>query len=1357
MKKSEPLINAQLLNELPALERHALEMLAVAMGTITRTHLTTALRRLGCRGADGKSLKGPSLAGPLRALDERGLIARDGLCDLRSSAVGDAVMLLLLEDGRYSRLAEILSVVCPLVKNSTSQGEPRWKSRGLMHYARELRTCLVAEDWKRAMELRDGARGEYGDGCGVISRAMFQPVDQEWLERLSGPLAIALLEEVLVSACVRLEPIDDLLLLCKGWVERHGGTGLRIALSEALILSGRQDEAGEILAEGSSSTAISLSALLLANAGDFKSAVGRWEEALRLRRKESRNRSAYLEDLGALFFPLALIATGALDRAVVMARIAMNWGDSGTDAFSAVETAVTVRRGHKAYWFSARRYHKTTNRPRVVLAELLARYAGAQPIDGELGERAADLAERAQRAGLYWLSHQLHAICGRSDASLPTGTGVAWTEGLAPPPQWRRRLDALLAIAPPAKNDETPSDIGPANERLVWFLKDDAFGVQPKLQKRGKRDWTKGRNIALKRLHGHPEDPDLLSEHDRRVLAHLKHESYIYRGYREDSYEFSYPEVLDALIGHPLLFDESSGTKATIIKFEPRVRLLTVDDSTHITIEPIPMGRGYSFERTGDGRFRFVMFDEVQRTMAKEIDDGLTVPAGETADIIAAMSLLSEAFPVESSGVETEETLGESLADTEVRVFLEREGDGLAVQLRVRPWDGGPALRPGAGGATLRHSRDGVPVLTQRDLDAERREALSLLDDCPALYRGGDLLTDDGLFADPHDALRVLLQLHENLEPGRIEWHGARPWLLTEIADDAMQLILGEVGGWFKASGTLRVDEEMVLDLRELLRLHRRRHGRFLPLGDDRFAVLSEETTRHLDNLMNLAMESDSSETRFHRLAVPALVEAMEGLGAKTDRAWQELVKALTPAREDLVVPASLKAELRPYQEDGFRWLATLAGWGAGACLADDMGLGKTVQALALLVSRAGRGPALVVAPTSVVPGWRSEATRFAPSLRCVVLGKGDRLVTIEALGPGDLLLCSYGLLVTERAALEAVRWSQVILDEAQAIKNPTTARAQAAFALDAESRVVLTGTPVENRMLDLWSIFHFLNRGLLGTSKEFKARFVRPIEADSDKRARAALSARVRPYVLRRTKSAVLQELPPRTESVLPVVLHEEEASLYEAIRREALDELHESPDVMKVLSWLTRLRLACCHPALAGQAGLSSSKTATFRELLRALLDGGHRVLVFSQFVRHLELVRRELDERGVSYQYLDGSMSSARRHEAVERFEGGEGDLFLISLRAGGAGLNLTSADCVIHLDPWWNPAVEDQASDRVHRIGQRRPVVIYRLVAQGTVEEEIMALHNRKRELADSLLAGTDRTAGLTAAQLLELFS
>ena len=473
------------------------------------------------------------------------------------------------------------------------------------------------------------------------------------------------------------------------------------------------------------------------------------------------------------------------------------------------------------------------------------------------------------------------------------------------------------------------------------------------------------------------------------------------------------------------------------------------------------------------------------------------------------------------------------------------------------------------------------------------------------------------------------------------------------------------------------------------------------------------------------------------------------------EEAWRSVGIRGPRGRRIRRLPEPFEAELRPYQVGGFRWLATVASWGAGACLADDMGLGKTIQTLALLTKRAARGPALVIAPTSVVEGWRREAHRFAPTLHVSVLGKGDRAAHIRAQGPRDVLLCSYGLLAAESDALATISWAAVVLDEAQAIKNPATARAKAACSLQAGVRLVLTGTPVENRLLDLWSLFRFLNPGLLGSLAQFKTRFAGPIERSSDPHARASLSALVKPFVLRRTKTAVLPELPPRTERLLPIVLAPDEASLYEALRREALDQLDEASDTMMILSWLTRLRLACCHPALAGVSGLPSSKLGAFLELVDELTDGGHRALVFSQFVRHLALVREALDTRGVSYRYLDGSMSPAARQEEVDLFEGGHGRLFLISLKDGGTGLNLTSADNVVHLDPWWNPAVEEQATDRAHRIGQRRPVTVHRLVAQGTIEDEITALHHTKRALADSVLAGTDAAARLSPTELVEL--
>jgi SNF2 family DNA or RNA helicase len=306
-----------------------------------------------------------------------------------------------------------------------------------------------------------------------------------------------------------------------------------------------------------------------------------------------------------------------------------------------------------------------------------------------------------------------------------------------------------------------------------------------------------------------------------------------------------------------------------------------------------------------------------------------------------------------------------------------------------------------------------------------------------------------------------------------------------------------------------------------------------------------------------------------------------------------------------------------------------------------------------------------------------------------------------------------------------------------------------------------MTGTPLENHLGELWNLFQFINPGLLGSLASFQQRFSGPIERDHCVETRRRLKKLIQPFLLRRTKTQVLSELPSRTELTLQVELSDEEAAFYEALRQRAIEKLAEPRDGpqhqhLKILAEIMRLRRACCHPKLVLEdCGLSSAKLALFSETIDELLDNHHKALVFSQFVDHLTILREELDRKGISYQYLDGSTPARERKQRVEAFQSGDGDVFLISLRAGGLGLNLTAADYVLHMDPWWNPAVEDQASDRAHRLGQQRPVTIYRFITKGTIEERITDLHASKRDLADSLLEGADVTGKLTAEQLLEL--
>ncbi len=474
--------------------------------------------------------------------------------------------------------------------------------------------------------------------------------------------------------------------------------------------------------------------------------------------------------------------------------------------------------------------------------------------------------------------------------------------------------------------------------------------------------------------------------------------------------------------------------------------------------------------------------------------------------------------------------------------------------------------------------------------------------------------------------------------------------------------------------------------------------------------------------------------------------------------------------------PRNLKASLRPYQEQGFHWLWFLHEIGSGGVLADDMGLGKTVQTLALLLAvksadeknedRKKPFKALIVAPTSVVTNWMREIEKFAPSLRHVVWHGGDRKERSDELEDADLVITSYALLRRDEELLAKLDLRYAILDEAQNIKNPLSATARAAKRLRADRRLALTGTPIENRLSEIWSIFDFVSPGLLGPLDKFEERYSRPIDG-GDAKAAARLRATIHPFILRRTKSEVAKDLPEKIETDNICELTGEQAALYAAVlkevRAQVMGEVERqglARSHIQILAGLTRLRQAACDPRLLGLprefGDEDSGKLVAMRELIQTCVAGGHRVLVFSQFVSMLTLIRRAMEEDGVAYEYLDGSTKD--RQQRVENFQREDGPpVFLISLKAGGSGLNLTAADTVIHFDPWWNPAVEDQATDRAHRIGQTKVVTTYRLIAKGTIEEKILELGGKKRELVGAVLSeDVGGAKKLTKTDLEDLF-
>jgi SNF2 family DNA or RNA helicase len=503
-------------------------------------------------------------------------------------------------------------------------------------------------------------------------------------------------------------------------------------------------------------------------------------------------------------------------------------------------------------------------------------------------------------------------------------------------------------------------------------------------------------------------------------------------------------------------------------------------------------------------------------------------------------------------------------------------------------------------------------------------------------------------------------------------------------------------------------------------------------------------------------------------------------LDATTGR-WRDHLRALSAHVDPGEVPG-LTAILRDYQRTGVAWLQFLTALGVGGILADDMGLGKTVQTLALLSWRAardGRAPSLVVAPTSVAPNWLRESERFTPGLRGLLLHGSDRHVRYEDVPEHDLVVTTYALLRRDVERLRGIGFRYVVLDEAQHVKNHGAATTAAAKSLRAELRLALTGTPIENRLLELWSILDFCNPGMLGTWRSFVRRYERPVAgALADATASSdgpvsevdtapeslALRERIRPFVLRRLKAEVQKDLPPKIESDVVVDLTPAQRRAYAALALAAREDLGQriadeslASHQMLVLTMLLRLRQMACDPRLIDprHTAEDSAKLLAFRELVSEVVSAGRRALVFSQFVELLGLVRADLDAQRIEYAYLDGR---TRDREAVVRsFVQGTMPLFLLSLRAGGTGLNLAAADVVIHLDPWWNPAVEDQATDRAHRIGQSRTVSVYRIVAAGTIEEAILRMKQRKRALASAFVEDDDATAvkRLTREEVAEL--
>jgi len=1190
-------------------------------------------------------------------------------------------------------------------------------------------------------------------------------------------------QEVAVFRCVEevlnhLRPMDDFLDACERSGQPSASTCANIAWIR--VLQGRFDGALTWLAsmpEGNDYQVVRASTIALIHTlkGEDDAAVRSIQAALTAERAGSRKRIMFPQYSAFALSLLALVRRNTRETSALFDELQEHLEKLHILNFASplIRIAQRIRKEPKVKFTAA---SAVLGDVQLLLHGLVLCWTEATALPGNrpLLQQFPAMIERARDAGFFWLAAEAAQILeaasgvkGRHGAHSALGT-QSLISAIPVIEVWEHGLNALEELALNLRDKK--AKVAPTREverRLAWIISDSHFDrltVEAREQQLKKSGWTKGRPVSLKKLKETGGSLDWLSEQDKSVADGISITTY---GWRDQKEYYLPDKSILALAGHPAVFD-TNGQSLAIVATEPELVIDERENGTlNATLTPYPdSDAAYQVNyRLGDTSVTVMHLNNSVKALCQIIPPrGLSLPSSARSRLLEVVSELAGEIRVHGGLSGTTASALQVEADSLPWVQLTPAGDGLSIRLLVQPiTDAGMQFDPGGGGElVIAHVAD-QPLQARRDLKAEKLAAIALLEQCPQLAAAGaprfrgELETAD-------DCLELLDQLHG--AGARCLWpSGEKYKLVARSGSSAMHLVIKSGKEWFSASGELKIDEDRTLGLMRLMALlDERPRSRFLPLGDGEFVALTDSFRKQLETLRGVS-HGGTKGLRLHPLAAPALENMLDDINIESDDAWQQQLQRLQDARQYTpAIPATLQAELRPYQQDGIHWLARLAHWGVGACLADDMGLGKTLQTLGLLLIRAPEGPAVVVVPTSLVDNWVTEARRFAPTLNVLIYAgsPGERQSMLRTLGAFDLLLVTYGLLQNDIESISATHFHSAVIDEAQAIKNAATKRAQAVRALDAGFRLATTGTPVQNNLMDLFSLFSFLNPGLLGSAAQFREVHALPIERDNDPDARLRLARLIQPFVLRRTKTEVLDDLPSRTEITRSVTLGPDETVFYEALRRQAvaalegLGEISDGQRQFQVLAHLTRLRLACCHPRLVQDTGIrDSAKLTEFMELLEELLLNRHKVLVFSQFVKHLKLIEERLVSADISYQYLDGQTPRQQRSERINAFQAGTGDVFLISLKAGGTGLNLTAADYVIHMDPWWNPAAEDQASDRAHRIGQTRPVTIYRLVARGTIEEQIVALHHRKRDLAQQLLEGTDTSARLDADELLSL--
>ncbi len=1120
--------------------------------------------------------------------------------------------------------------------------------------------------------------------------------------------------------------------------------------------------------------------------GRNEEAAGHFRDALEQIRRDAHSHDGYFMTVGGIFAILALLREGtpaSLQLARLYARSGVLNNTPHGVVYALLEQVVQAKANPDLppvhpMWHADNRLNN--------IFACVAHYWLTGSLDGGQRLLLESSAQAARAGGYLWLAEECEELLQRIQN--PNGAFHRFhdaqnnrlpffLDSVVTRNSWVERLECLRQAL-----EELPQ---PTATRLVWSVNAEQaehglITVKPIEQhaSRGGK-WTKGRRFtayrecrfsSLRPLEEPPMGEMLflgLTPQDK-FACDLLFEAEEWIKTKSEQTPQPWGKVIQALQGHPRLFLEGGdGQPLQCVAGEPVVHVTQVEGALQYTLLPeAPVEEECVVRLERGNQLTVYTFPTPVRQLRKALSGDLRVPQDDPQENIRILDQLLHRFRIISQGPLPGVELAPLPADPIPCLQLTNWERGLRAEMMVQPFGSSmPYYAPGEGPMEF------IAQETRRVRDFDREKALAdqVVQSCPRL-----------LATKPESpwhwrlegqaCYELTLQL-QGIQECRIQVPQDRKFVCRRtLTMSNISLHTQSYLSWFSVEGGVTLEgTDATASLGELIQaVAERKH--FVTLSNGDVVALSEDVRRKLETLNRLGEivhgrgAEGAGSLRVCPFLLPFLREQLSffpGSTALPEESEHWFRKYNEAMAEKPPVPPGLQVNLRPYQEEGFLWLSRLDRAQAGACLADDMGLGKTVQAITLILSRAEEGPSLIVAPTSVCANWLSEFRKFAPQLECEVFGPGDRSQTFQKLGPRHVLIASYGLLQSEQASFRKVHWRVAVLDEAQAIKNAHAKRSQAALEIQADFRVVTTGTPVENNLNELWSIFNFIIPGLLGSREGFQRRFATAIEHDRNPEVTKNLRGIVSPFLLRRRKDQVLNDLPPKEEIDYPVELSPQEREFYNNCRKKILQELEntEKSDNLKhmqVLSGITQLRLAVDHPRLVpGGEGLPGAKLEAFMELLQRILQNDHKVLVFSQFVKFLDIVRESLESQRISYEYLDGSRNARERAASVENFQNGDVPVFLISLRAGGLGLNLTQADYVIHLDSWWNPAVENQASDRAHRLGQNKKVTIYHLQTVDTIEDKIKALHQRKKDLADNLLSEANTIDTVPLEELLRL--